>query len=80
MTTTDRTVTVDSFDGPELWGFGTHRHEEQLDLGCEELGGRAKSLVRWLSPGWGVCRDWAEVNRLVDEINRLIKPRPRPSA
>jgi hypothetical protein len=28
--------------------------------------------------GWR--RDWAEVNRLVDEINRLIRLRPRPPA
>jgi len=28
--------------------------------------------------GWR--RDWAEVNRLVEEINRLIKRRPRPPA
>jgi hypothetical protein len=28
--------------------------------------------------GWR--RDWAEVNRLVDEINRLVRLQPRPSA
>ncbi|HZM41621.1 MAG TPA: hypothetical protein VFB94_21030 [Acidimicrobiales bacterium] len=28
--------------------------------------------------GWR--RDWAEINRLVDEINRLVKLRPRPLA
>jgi hypothetical protein len=28
--------------------------------------------------GWR--HDWAEVNRLVDEINRFLKLRPRPPA
>jgi hypothetical protein len=28
--------------------------------------------------GWR--RDWAEVNRLVDEINRLVRLNPRPHA
>ena len=28
--------------------------------------------------GW--CRDWAEVNRLVDEINRLARLSPRRPA
>lgn len=58
-------------------------HAEQLAQLCARHAVFVTTAMYMQHPGndyerWR--RDWAEINRLVDEINRLVKLHPRPPA